>query len=274
LGQEKFETHFLRAEKDIDRAEMAQSLGLTEPEIQKVRDFLLTYSIQSEFFDPSTKGAGVPGKHVVRLTRLSLDAAGEPVFEFSSPLLARGRYEIQYERLQGLLKGDQLSPHERRHMKSFVRRLEFINWRQNTLYRILDFVCHAQRFYLATQDISKKTPITQRQLAKRLAVAASTVNRGIQGRSLVLPWGEEVLLEDMFCSRKHLCQGVLETLEEEDPDFEKRTDKDLQEELRRRLGVPVPRRTVNSYRRSLSPVPPKPASGAALPLVDPTKGAA
>jgi hypothetical protein len=256
MGQEKFEVHFLRADKEIDRADMALAVGLSEPEIQKVRDFLLTYSIQSEFFDPSTKGTGAPGKHVVRLTRVSLDAGGEPVFEFSSPLLARGRYDIQYERLHGLLKGDQLSPHERRHMKSFVRRLEFINWRQNTLYRILDFVCQAQKFYLATQDIAKKTPITQRQLAKRLAVAASTVNRAIQGRSLVLPWGEEVLLEDMFCSRKRLCLGVLETLEEEDPLFEKKTDSDLQSELVARLGFSVPRRTVNSYRRALPPLPP------------------
>ena len=251
MGQENFETHFLRADKEMDCAGMANALGLTEAEIKKVRDFLLTYSIQSEFFDPSTKGSGAPGKHVVRLTRLSLNEAGEPVFEFSSPLLARGRYDIQYERLQGLLKGQELSPHDRRHLKAFVRRLEFINWRQNTLYRILDFVCHAQRYYLASQEISKKTPITQRQLAKRLAVAPSTVNRAIQGRSLVLPWGEEVLLEDMFCSRKHLCQNVLESIEGEDPQFEKRTDLELQALIQGRLGFPVPRRTVNSYRRSL-----------------------
>lgn len=265
MGQGNFETYFLRAEKEMDRVGMAKSLGLTESEVQQVRDFLLTYSIQSEFFDPSTKASITAGKSVVRLTRLSLDSQGEAVFEFGSPLLARGRYDIQYERLQGLLKGNELSPQDRRHLKALVRRLEFINWRQNTLYRILDFVCHAQRFFLATQDASKKTPITQRQLAKRLAVAPSTVNRAIQGRSLVLPWGEELLLEDMFCSRKHLCQSVLENLEGEDPAFEKRTDRDLQEELRVRLGFPVPRRTVNSYRRSLAGGrPPSLSSGTLL----------
>ena len=255
MGQENFETHFLQAEKEIDRAGLAQSLGLTEADIQKVRDFLLTYSIQSEFFDPSTKGVGALGSNVVRLARLSLDGAGEPVFEFGSPLLARGRYEIQYERLQGLLQSGQLSPHDRRHLKALIRRLEFINWRHNTIYRILDFLCHAQRLYLASQDASKKTPMTQRQLAKRLAVAPSTVNRAIQGRSLVLPWGEEVLLEDLFCSRKRLCQCVLESMGEEDPSFENRTDLELREALQARLGFPVPRRTVNSYRRAISPVP-------------------
>ncbi|MBL0058608.1 MAG: hypothetical protein IPP35_05785 [Elusimicrobia bacterium] len=261
LGQEKFEKYFLRAEQETDRAGMSASTGLAEQEVQVVRDFLLAYSIQSEFFDPSTRGVGAPGQRVVRLARVSLDAQGEPVFEFGSPILARGRYDIQYERLQTLLRGVLLAPQERRHLKAFVRRLELINWRQNTLYRILDFVCHDQRRFLADRDGLKKIPITQRQLAKRLSVAPSTINRAIQGRSLVLPWGEEVLLEDLFCSRKNLCVGVLESLEDQDPGFGRRTDLELQEKLRTRLGFPVPRRTVNSYRRALS--------GGASPGVDP-----
>jgi transcriptional regulator with XRE-family HTH domain len=251
MGQELFETHFLRVEKELDRAGVAAELNLTPDEVQKVRDFMLAYSVQSEFFDPSVKSPGSHGQRVVRLARISLDDAGEPIFEFGSPLLARGRYDIHYEHLQNLLRDGQLQPKDQRHLKAFIRRLEFINWRQNTLYRILDFVCHGQRAFLATQDASKKVPITQRQLAKRLAVAPSTVNRAIQGRSLVLPWGEEVLLEDLFCSRKDLCVTVLENIEEEDPQFARKTDMDLQEQIRIRLGFPVPRRTVNSYRRVL-----------------------
>jgi len=251
MGQETFESYFLRVDREMDRADLSKFLGLTEAQVQRVRDFLLTYSIQSEFFDPSIKASGVPGKHVVRLARLSLDDQGEPVFEFGSPLLARGRYDIQYDRLQGLLREGNLPPQERRHLKAFVRRLELINWRHNTLYRLLDFICNAQRFFLASRDTLKKIPITQRQLAKRLAVAPSTVNRAIQGRSLVLPWGEEVLLEDLFCSRKNLCIDVLETIQGEDVDFGKRSDLYLQRLLRDRVGYPIPRRTVNSYRHSM-----------------------
>lgn len=249
MGQEKFETHFLRVDKELDRSGMAAELGVSEDDVQKVRDFMLAYSVQSEFFDPSVKSPNAMGKRVVRLARISLDEAGEPVFEFGSPLLARGRYDIRYENLQNLLKDGHLPLKDQRHLRAFIRRLEFINWRQNTLYRILDFVCHGQRTFLATQDPAKKIPITQRQLAKRLAVAPSTVNRAIQGRSLVLPWGEEVLLEDLFCSRKDLCVTVLEHLEEEDPLFERKTDVNLQEQIQARVGFPVPRRTVNSYRR-------------------------
>ncbi len=173
IGQENFERHFLRADTVGDRNGLAASLGVTGSDIQKIRDFMMTYSVQSEFFDPPR--AGVAGQRVVRLARIVLDAAGEAQFEFRSPLLARGRYDIQYGRLQELLRGVGLSPQQRCHLKAFVRRLELVNWRQNTLYRILDYVCHAQRHYLATRDDVKKAPLTQRQLAKHLAVAPSTI---------------------------------------------------------------------------------------------------
>jgi len=251
MGQANFERHFLRVEAEADREEIARLLGLTMDEVQKVRDFLLAYSVQAEFFDASTRNV-VPGERVVRLASLGMDERGEAVFEFRSPLLARGRYDIDYDRLQTLLRTSRLSLQSRRHLKAFIRRLELINWRQNTLYRILDFVCHTQRHFLAQRDALQKIPITQRQLAKRLAVAPSTINRAIQGRSLVLPWGEEALLEEMFCSRKALCVDLLGSLEAEDDKFEHRTDTELQEKLRERLGLPVPRRTVNSYRRALS----------------------
>jgi hypothetical protein len=103
IGQESFEKYFLRAETELDRAALAQSLSVAEPDIQKIRDFMLSYSIQAEFFDAPTKPS--TAQRVVRLARLALNAAGEPEFEFRSPLLARGRYDIQYERLQSLLKG-------------------------------------------------------------------------------------------------------------------------------------------------------------------------
>lgn len=202
MGQELFETHFLRVEKELDRAGVAAELNLTPDEVQKVRDFMLAYSVQSEFFDPSVKSPGSHGQRVVRLARISLDDAGEPIFEFGSPLLARGRYDIHYEHLQNLLRDGQLQPKDQRHLKAFIRRLEFINWRQNTLYRILDFVCHGQRAFLATQDASKKVPITQRQLAKRLAVAPSTVNRAIQGGAWYCPGGKKFFWKTCFVPEK------------------------------------------------------------------------
>lgn len=257
MGREKFERHFLRADENTSPEEMALDCGLAPMEIKRVQDFILAFSVQSEFFDPFASAAAgaakksAPGTRVVRIARLEVRPDGEIGFELASPHLARGRYDIQYDRFQALAQGGQLKPRERRHLKALIRRLELINWRQNALFRILDLVCHTQRLYFKTRDTLQKRPVTQRQVAKRLSVAPSTVNRAIQGRSVVMPWGEEALVEDLFCSRKDLCLDALDAIESGDAAFAQKTDVELQRQLQKSLGLQVPRRTINTYRRAL-----------------------
>jgi hypothetical protein len=255
IGRENFEKHFLRAEEVFTPESLAEALGITPAEVKRIQDFLLAFSVRAEFFDPSTAPGGqpsAPGRRVTRLARLGLSEEGEVTFDLLSPHLARGRYDIHYERLQNLSGREDLTPERRRHLRAFIRRLELINWRQNTLFRIVDLLCHAQRRYMADRDTLKRVPFTQRQMAKKLSVAPSTVNRAIQDRSLVLPWGEELLLEDVFCSRKNLCVEALETLEVQDKDFARRSDRELQDILKDAFGHAVPRRTLNTYRRLAS----------------------
>jgi DNA-directed RNA polymerase specialized sigma54-like protein len=250
IGREAFEKHFLRAEEALSPEELAETLSLTPAEVKRVQDFLLTFSVRAEFFDPTThpSSGGANHRRVVRLARLAM-VDGEVTFELTSPHLARGRYDIHYDRLQSLAGSGEMTPEQKRHMRAFIRRLELVNWRQNTLFRIVDLLCHHQRGYLQNQDSLKRSPMTQRGMSRKLAVAPSTVNRAIQDRSLVMPWGEEVLLEDIFCSRKDLCVEALEHLEAEDERFPKMADHELQERLKAMVGVAVPRRTLNTYRR-------------------------
>jgi plasmid maintenance system antidote protein VapI len=251
VGREAFEKHFLRAEESLSPEALAETLGITPADVKRLQDFLLAFSVRAEFFDPSTRSSGDPSlqRRVVRLARLGQTENGEIHFDLLSPHLARGRYDIQYDRLQSLAGGDDLSPEQKRHLKAFVRRLELINWRQNTLFRIVDLLCHQQRGYLSSRDGLKRAPMTQRQMARKLSVAPSTVNRAIQDRSLILPWGEEILLEELFCSRKNLCVEALESLSVEDQAFSRKADHELQERLKAMVGVSVPRRTLNTYRR-------------------------
>lgn len=250
IGREVFEKHFLRAEESISPAALAETLGISPADVKRIQDFLMAFSVRAEFFDPSVHSVGNASAHrrVVRLARLGL-ADGEVHFDLISPHLARGRYDIHYDRLQALASGGEMTPEQKRHLKAFVRRLELVNWRQNTLFRIVDLLCHQQRGYLSSRDSLKRSPMTQRRMARKLAVAPSTVNRAIQDRSLVMPWGEEVLLEDIFCSRKDLCVEALEHLEIEEKTFASMADHQLQEKLEALVGVKVPRRTLNTYRR-------------------------
>lgn len=257
IGVEKFEKYFLIVDQPLGIEETAAECGISVKEAERVRSFLLSYSIKADVFTPSSI-SGARGRSVTCLGRLGLSADGEIFFEVVSPHLARGRYDIHYDRLKDLTTNSDISPEERRHMKALIRRLELMNWRQNNLFRMLDLLTYTQRGYLATRDTLKRQPITQRQLARRLSVSPSTVSRAIAGRSLVMPWGEERLLDELFCSRKMLCLDALDAVESSDADFEKRTDIELQEVVRGQLGISVPRRTVNTYRRALSDFRAKP----------------
>lgn len=253
MGVELFERHFLRVEEAKSPREVADICGISEEVVGRMRDFLLAFSVSAEFFDPSTlmRPEASTSLRVTRLARLGLTPEGEVTFEFTSPHLARGRYAIDYDRLEKLTRSQKLSPEKARHLKSYLRRLELINWRQNTLFRILDRLTFLQRRFIASGDAATHSAVTQRDMARTLSVAPSTVNRAVNGRSLVLPSGEEVLLENLFCSRKNLCLAALEALEAADATFVDKPDHEWQAALEKQLGLTVPRRTINSYRRAM-----------------------
>jgi transcriptional regulator with XRE-family HTH domain len=251
LGRDIFERYFLLADEAMDTPSLAKRTGIRMEDVERLREFILDFSVQAEFFSPKVLPPGRLEPQAVRLAQLSVMADGDVAFEFWSPHLARGRYDIQYDHLQALLRQGGLTPEEGRRLKAFIHRLERINWRQNTLYRILELLCSSQRRYFKDRDTLKKIPLTQRQLARRLSVAPSTINRAIHNRSVILPWGEEILLENLFYGRKELCVDALGALEIKDKNFQKKTDEDLQKELKDMLSLVVPRRTLNTYRRLL-----------------------
>jgi hypothetical protein len=100
MGQENFETHFLRVEKSWTAAGVAAELEHHPRRGSKGSGFPVGLLGSIGIFRSLVKSPGSHGQRVVRLARISLDDAGEPVFEFGSPLLARGRYDIHYEHLQ------------------------------------------------------------------------------------------------------------------------------------------------------------------------------
>jgi len=250
IGQELFEKHFLFAESSESVDAVASLCGLKPGEVDEIRQFLLSFSVHTEFFDPSEKSPPA-GLSVIRIARLHLQSDDDVSYEFLSPHLARGRYAIDYDNLQSLIKKGAFTPEEKRHVKQLLKRMELLNWRQSSLFRIMDLLCHTQRQFFKTRVTDDKTPISQRQLAKKLTVAPSTICRTVQGRSLLLPWGEEVLMEDLFYSHKSFLLARLEDLREQDPDFDKKTDKELQKELQTRYGLTMARRTVNAYKHQI-----------------------
>jgi DNA-directed RNA polymerase specialized sigma54-like protein len=145
-------------------------------------------------------------------------------------------------------EGD-LNVDERRRLRHLLKKIETINLRQNTLYRILETTARLQVDYLRTGLETDLRPVSLRMLARRLDLAPSTVSRALHGRSVELPNGEERPLALLTPGRRRVLREVIAKWLEE-PGM-RPTDAALAERLRLEFRIRVSRRTVNAVRHDL-----------------------
>lgn len=119
-------------------------------------------------------------------------------------------------------------------------------------WRILKYVTEAivreQQTFL-----EKKTPylspLTQAALAGRLMLDESTVSRAIANKYVLLPDGRLMLLSSFFDNSQEPKEYLREIIAQEHPDH-RMSDEELACLLTTR-GIPIARRTVTKYRKSL-----------------------
>lgn len=250
MGRRAFERYFVYAEEALPRDEIAKRVGLTPEEVEGIHDMLLELGAQAEFFMPARD----PGMSRSFNCLASLSLEGEdPSFEFYQPYWARGMYQVRYDRLEEWKSKGVLTGEERRRLRHLLKKIETVNLRQNTLFRVLESLTKLQTEFLRSKREDMKRPISLRMLARRLDLAPSTVSRALSGRSVRLPWGKEVPLIQLVPGRRRVLREILgEWLKS----GERETDARIAERLQRECGIRVSRRTVNAVRHELVPVGP------------------
>ncbi|MBI4376770.1 MAG: hypothetical protein HY549_10015 [Elusimicrobia bacterium] len=246
MGRAAFERYFLYGDEALPLAAIAGRTGLTQDEAERIHELVLEIGVQSEFNDPSA--SPTRGRAATCLASISLEN-GEPHFEFFAPHWARGRYEIHYDTLETWKDASWLSHEEIRRLPMLLRRIEIINLRQNTLFRIFDSLIRLQAPYLRSRREEHKCPISLRRLAQQLDLAPSTVCRAVAGRSVKLPWGQEAFMADLLPGRHKVIRAILSRYLDRGP----ARDKELAQRLSRERGIFVSRRTVNAIRHELAP---------------------
>ena len=247
LGVERFKRYFLYPEPGVTVEDVARECDLEPWEVERINELVDRFSVMSEFFHPS--GLGSPkGIHYSKIASVERGPEGF-VIGYFAPSLARGRYSIDYERFEKLAGEGFFSGTEVRKIRQLLRRLELINSRKDTVYRILTYVVEKQALYLESGDSRALLPFTQKELATRIEVAPSSVSRAIRGRSVDTPWGEERPLKDFFPRprrfRKELVRQILQG--EEEP----LSDEAVKGKLEEKFGVSLSRRTISSLRKEL-----------------------
>lgn len=246
MGQAAFERYFLHGEDALTLEEIGRRTGLEREEVLGIHDFVVELGARSEFEGRSEPAAAAPGRQASCLARISLQD-GAPTFEFYAPYWARGRYQVRHDLLDRWKDGG-LTPGERKHLPSMLKRLETLNLRQSTLFRLLEMIARLQADYLKTDHREDIRPISLRQLAKRLDLAPSTVSRAFARRSVRLPSERELPLIAFTPGRRSVLRELLgQWLSVGDAS----TDAVLVERLKAERGIHVSRRTVNAVRHEL-----------------------
>ncbi|MFB0559286.1 MAG: hypothetical protein ACETVS_01970 [Dehalococcoidales bacterium] len=246
LGLEKFKRYFLFPESGMPLEEIARECDLEVSEVQKINNLIDELSIMSEFYHPSTVTSN--GIRYSKVASVEKDDKGFIIGYFSASL-ARGRYSIDYERFEELKAAGLLTEAEVKEARQLFRKLELINSRKDTLTQILQNIVDKQALYLESGDLMSLLPFSQKELAKRIGLAPSSISRAIRNKSIDAPWGKEIPLENFFPRprrfKKELLRQLLET------DKELASDEAIRTKLWEKFGVAISRRSVVDLRREL-----------------------
>jgi RNA polymerase sigma-54 factor len=246
LGMEKFKRYFLFPDSGMTVDEIARECDWTVAQVQEINRLIDEFSVMSEFYHPSKFNSDI-----VRYYRVaSVERMGEDfVISYFSPFFARGRYQIDYERFEELKKSGIFSEHEASETRQLFKKLELINSCKDTLNQILQGILDKQMLYFQTGDSRSLLPVSQKELAKKLGLAPSSVSRAIRNKSIDVPWGEEVPLKHFFPRPKRFRKELLGQLLKSDDGLS--SDEMIRVKLREKFGMAISRRSVANLRKEL-----------------------
>lgn len=252
IGAESFERYFLYGQDGLPLEEVARRLKLRLSDAEAIVSLVLEVGARSEFFrpPPASRASGLRFHCIARIEMDPRDTENL-FFQFTAPHWARGRYELDYDRLEEWKKGQALPAAQRRRLRALLNRIELLNMRQDTLFQILTRITATQSSFLRSRLDHRRRPLSLRELARRIGVAPSTVSRAIGTRSVELPWGREAPLKDLLCGQRVVVMSLLSRWSEEGGIAPRTTDEQLMRRLAQEAGITVSRRTVNECRRKL-----------------------
>jgi len=252
LGIDKFKKYFLYDETGVSYEEISSACNLRDSEVKEIMEFTNEFSILSEFFNPSTI-AFEDNVHYTKVAHIKRDNSGEFVICFFSPHLARGRYIINYQRLEGLKRKNVFSKKETSNMETLIHRIEYVNTRKSVLYQVIQKLIQYQKAYFNSGDWLDLCPLTQQEVAHQIGANPGTISRIITCRSVVTPWEEEKPIKDFFISKTRKAKNLIKvTIDDEK---ESSSDEEIKHLLETKFGFNVSRRLVSRCRAELRIAP-------------------
>jgi len=248
LGEDRFKNLFLLDEESLSPDEIASRCGLTLDDVKEITGFLKRIDVYGEFESYAGRGADFK-KRFSKVAAIGIREGGGFVIQFFSVKAARGKYLIDYAKIEKLKRENFFSDAEKRNLGKIIRNMELINSRKTMIYRIIEKITRKQNVYLKSGDTKDIIPFSQKELAESIDADCSMVCRAVVGRSVESPLGIEIPLIDFFPSRKDIVKlRISDILSEEKP----YTDEAIRKELKERFNIVISRRSVASCRKEMS----------------------
>ncbi len=248
MGIEKFKRYFLYNEPDISDQEIASECNLEVSEVQMINKLIDEFSMASEFYNPAASKSG-EGTYYSKIASVEKGPDGFVVGYFSLSF-ARGKYSIDYARLEELIQSGTFSDFDAKEANRILKKLELINIRKDTISQIVQGIVDKQAQYFQSGDLKALLPFSQKELAEKIGIVPSSISRAVNGKSIDTPWDEEQPLKEFFprlsMFRKMLIRQLLE--DETKP----LSDEAIKSRLHEEYGVSISRRTVARLRKELS----------------------
>lgn len=253
IGIEAFEEYFLYGEGGKTLSEICTKLKISLDEGRSILDLVIAVGARSEFYRPgrTPETSGIRYHCIAEITR-DPRADDTLYFQFFSPHWSRGKYVIQYERLEEWKKKRNLTKEQKRNLRQLLKRIELLNMRQDTLFQILSRVTTEQSAYLRSRQDARLRPLSLRELARRIGVAPSTVSRSISNRAVRAPWGEEIPMKSLLTGQRVVILAILSEWARQGQITDQVTDDELTRRLAEESAISVSRRTINDCRRLLT----------------------
>lgn len=246
LGRERFKRYFLFPETGMSEEELARECGLTVSEVRKINSLINEFSILSQFHQPSAPVS--EGIHYHKIASVEKGQEGF-VIGYLSASFARGSYIIDYPRFEKLRADGAFNGAEVRQARQLFKRLELINSCKHTINRIVQNIVEKQALYLESGDVRTLLPFSQKELAKKIGLAPSSVSRAISGKSIDTPWGQEVPLKQFFPRPRRFKKELVRQLLEGEAGLT--SDEAIRAKLEDKFGVAISRRSIASLRKEL-----------------------
>jgi hypothetical protein len=159
------------------------------------------------------------------------------------------RYAIDYERLTQARRDGIFSEAESNRLPALLAEIESINYRGDTLHKILCGLADAHVQFLRSGREEDLAALTQLNLANSIGVLPSAVCRAVAGRSILTPWGEERTLASLFPGRRARKARAVAAVLRAEPRL---SDREVAQRLHERFGYRISRRSAALYRCGMS----------------------